>query len=229
MAAKKADLKKAIESEEGIAAKVQKEKVAYRESYRQFERTRAEGETYESNVLQSGREVKGVKILKVFPDRVSFATEYGSSAIDWKDLPDSWSKRFQAGEGELEAFETAAAQKRAARQRHFAQMNASKVAELKSMRQKKRLSDVTARLLALEQDISVAKRELGQTERQLASYQSRSRSTSLNGNGVSTSYRNSIETAKANITRLKRSLAQAESLQAKLAKEKQGLEAAVNR
>lgn len=221
--AKKSELQKAIEAEEATAEKIRQEKVAYREDYRVHERSRAEGESYDSLVLKNGRELKGVRILKVFPDRVSFATEFGSSAIDWSELPDSWSTRFQAGEGELEAFEAAAAEKRLARERQFAKINASRAAEAQAASRKRRLSEVTTRLSGLEKDITTAKNQLDDNERKLASYQSRSKSTSLNGNGVSTTYRNSIETAQANISRLRRSLSQAESLKERLLSEKESL------
>lgn len=227
--AKKVELERAIETEEKIAETVREKKMAYRDEYRDYERSRAAGESYDSIVLKNGRELKGVKILKVFPDRVSFATEYGSSAIDWNDLPESWSTRFQVGGGELEAFEAAAAEKRLARERHFAQLNASKAAEFKASSQKRRLSDVTLRLEELEKDIAKARTDLRNTERELANFQSRSQAKSINGKGVPTSYRNSIETAKASVSRLRLTLSQAEALELKLNNEKQTLEEALKR
>jgi len=201
---KKEQLQKGIEEEEAHLEELKKEKLEYRDVYRVYERKRAAGEKYKSIALKNGKELKNVEITKVYPDRVSFSTEFGSSSKTWEMLPDEWGERFQVGEGELEVYNAMSERVRSER--------VKQIKSLAEARQKE----------SLELDVENAKGSIKRHRAKVDEYRRRGQIAREKGN--LTSYKVVIQNSESVVSRLSGGLNRANQKLSDLRTEKAQLE-----
>ena len=219
---KKEQLQKGIEEEEAHLEELKKEKLEYRDVYRVYERKRAAGEKYKSIALKNGKELKNVEITKVYPDRVSFSTEFGSSSKTWEMLPDEWGERFQVGEGELEVYNAMSERVRSERVKQIKSLAEARQKEQEAHHLNRRLKTVIREIKSLELDVENAKGSIKRHSAKIDEYRRRGQIAREKGN--LTSYKVVIQNSESVVSRLSGGLNRANQKLSDLRTEKAQLE-----
>lgn len=182
-------------------ATIGEEQDAYRQKYREFERARAIGETYETLVLTNGKILRNVKLRRIKPMKVSFATEYGTATATWDELPPEWKMRFQIGSGEIEAHREALQKANLERALVMEGNREKKMDELKAMDKRQRIYLLTREIKNMASNCQSAEGKIANLKTQERLYLSRAgRASSA---GAARTHRNSATRVKVEIKDLK--------------------------
>jgi hypothetical protein len=180
-AEKREEMKQAVAEAEKAIGTIGEDQIAYRDKYRVYGRERAIGEEFEELELRDGKVLKQVTLRRISPNKVAFGTQYGSTSVTWEELPESWSSRFQIGEGEIEEHNQRLAEVRLARSEHMADIREDRMADLKLMEKKRNVATIGNNIQSGNADILNVERRIAQLESKESEYKRRGRSASTKG------------------------------------------------
>lgn len=216
------ELKEAVAASQAEIAAIHQEQDDYREEYRAYERNRAIGEIYQTIELTNGKVLTDVKLRRMTPDKVSFATEFGSTSVTWDELPPEWKVRFQVGSGEVEAHRKALEEAKMARALIMEENRDVNIANLKLKEKKNRISTLARKIREMESDCRVAEERIAVLETEAQKYQRRVARASTQG--AAKTHRNSAEKVRTQIRAMQSRLNEARRFISEMEREKKNLE-----